>query len=120
MSKTDDAAWTPDAPEKAEGAPAPGGFPALVFDPAPYMEFLDDPELGEDQKVLLLGALWAVIADFINLGFRIHPVQQAIAERANCALASDSPGMVGCKDHFRKNSKNGRAVADGKRRKGDS
>ncbi len=42
-----------------------------------YQTFLDDPALTPNQKEEIVGALWTIITAFVELGFGVHPVQQA-------------------------------------------
>ncbi|MFH1555502.1 MAG: hypothetical protein ABII76_11630 [Pseudomonadota bacterium] len=83
------------------------GFPALVFDPAEYRKFVEDSDLTDAQQQELLGALWVIIVGFVDLGFHIHPVQQALDARegdvnkTQVALAADSPPMVSCGHAFK-------------------
>lgn len=42
-----------------------------------YQSYLDDPSLSPDQKKEIIGALWTIITAFVELGFGVHPVQQA-------------------------------------------
>jgi hypothetical protein len=49
----------------------------LEIDLDHYQSYLDDPALTPDQKEEILGALWTIITAFVELGFGVHPVQQA-------------------------------------------
>jgi hypothetical protein len=42
-----------------------------------YQSYLDDPALTTGQKEEIVGALWAIISAFVELGFGVYPVQQA-------------------------------------------
>lgn len=42
-----------------------------------YQGYLNDPSLTPDQKAEIIGALWTIISAFVELGFGVHPVQQA-------------------------------------------
>ena len=57
------------------------GFAPLQFDPAPYRAHVADLGLDADHEVELLRTLWAIMSSFVDLGFRIHPVQQALSAR---------------------------------------
>jgi hypothetical protein len=78
------------------------GFPALSFDPAEYRKFVEDSDLSEAQQQELLEAVWVIIVGFVDLGFHIHPVQQALDAREgdvnknHARLAADSAPMVSC------------------------
>jgi hypothetical protein len=43
-----------------------------------YEALLLDPRLDAEQRAAFLAALWSVIVTFIDLGYRVHPVEQAI------------------------------------------
>lgn len=49
----------------------------LEVDPEYYQGYLDDPALTPEQKAEIVGALWTIISAFVELGFGVHPVQQA-------------------------------------------
>ncbi|WP_282091461.1 hypothetical protein [Epibacterium ulvae] len=51
--------------------------PYLEIDTERYQAHLDDPSLSAEQRDEILVALWAIISAFVELGFGIHPVQQA-------------------------------------------
>lgn len=63
-----------DAIEKAFTSPSAS---SLEVDVERYQAFLDDSSLTHDQKVETLRAFWLVISTFVELGFGVHPVQQA-------------------------------------------
>ncbi len=54
--------------------------PSVAFNAAPYMRYLEDSDLPDADKQALLEALWRVVSGFVELGFGVHPVQQAQAE----------------------------------------
>jgi hypothetical protein len=91
-----------DAPPS--GAPP---YPALSFDPEPYAQYLDDCELTEAQKQEFLEALWSILVAFVDLGFSVHPVQQALegVNTSSAAVEPDSATMLGCKKSFEATSK---------------
>lgn len=45
-----------------------------------YQSLLDQAELTSEQRIEFLEAIWSIIVAFIDLGFDVHPVQQAAAE----------------------------------------
>ncbi|MEQ8342214.1 MAG: hypothetical protein RLP08_03420 [Marinovum algicola] len=49
----------------------------LEIDLDHYQSYLDDPDLTADQKTEIVTALWAIITAFVELGFGVHPAQQA-------------------------------------------
>jgi hypothetical protein len=48
-----------------------------VFDYALYESYLADSGLSDAEKQEFLNALWAIIVSFVDLGFGVHPLQQA-------------------------------------------
>lgn len=55
----------------ATSAPAK---PSLGIDAEYYQSFLDDYDIPDAQKRELIEALWAIIVQFIDLGFGVHPI----------------------------------------------
>ena len=51
--------------------------PVLKLDPDLYQEYLDDAGLSETDRQEFLTTLWAILCQFAELGYRIHPVQSA-------------------------------------------
>lgn len=51
--------------------------PALTIDYALYEKHLDECDLTDEQKQEFLETLWSVIVGFVDLGFGVHPLQQA-------------------------------------------
>lgn len=49
----------------------------LEIDLEHYQSYLDDSSLTPDQKAEFMGELWIIISAFVELGFGVHPVQQA-------------------------------------------
>lgn len=49
----------------------------LEIDLEHYQGYLDDPSLTPEQKIEFLGALWTIVSAFVELGFGVHPAQQA-------------------------------------------
>ena len=52
----------------------------IEFDIEKYRPHLEDVDITEDQKQELLEALWMIMTSFVDLGFQIHPVQQACGQ----------------------------------------
>jgi hypothetical protein len=55
---------------------------AIELDVAKYEALLADSDLSEDQKTEILQTLWEIIVTFVDMGFGLHPVQQACGEKA--------------------------------------
>ena len=62
--------------------------PEVLIDYSRYEAYLDSVDLSDDQKQEFLGTLWNIIAAFVDLGFGVHPLQQAA--RAD----SDTSGLL--------------------------
>lgn len=82
MNRFDDAAneERSDIPERSSSPEADLSgetYPALRLDVALYQDYLDDPSMSEQDKHELITALWSIVVSFVDLGFGIHPLQQA-------------------------------------------
>lgn len=53
------------------------GFAPLTLDVELYQSYIDDPSMSEADKRELIETLWSIIVNFVDLGFGIHPLQQA-------------------------------------------
>lgn len=58
----------------------PHQFPTLSIDWDLYGSMLDESDLTDEQKRELIESLWAIVLTFVDLGFGIHPLQQACGE----------------------------------------
>lgn len=58
-------------------------WPALQLDVEYYQAFLDDADIPDEQKKELIETLWNIVVTFVDLGFGIEPVQQAIEAGQN-------------------------------------
>ncbi len=68
----------------------------LEIDLEHYQGYLDDPALTPEQKEEIMGALWTIISAFVELGFDVHPVQQACGKhgtKLDQTANSESTGM---------------------------
>lgn len=59
------------------------GRPVVTFDVSRYEHFLEDQGLNAEQKRAMLEALWSIIVSFVDLGFGVHPVQQACGQNGD-------------------------------------
>lgn len=59
------------------------GYPVLTFDADDYREYVQDMNLSDSQEQELLGALWSIIVQFVDLGFEIEPVQRTKSITSN-------------------------------------
>lgn len=55
--------------------------PQVSVDLQRYAHFLEDADLTEKQRREFLKALWSIICSFVELGFHVHPIQQAAASK---------------------------------------
>jgi hypothetical protein len=55
----------------------------LTFEASSYMEYADDLELTEAQKVEFLQTLWNIMAAFVNAGFAVDSVIPALMQKAS-------------------------------------
>ena len=49
----------------------------VEFDYELYAHHLDGEDMSEEEKRECLEALWLILSEFVALGFKVHPVQQA-------------------------------------------
>lgn len=96
----------PDDIHKTPGG-TEAGFAPLTFDPTAFIAYVEDADLTEAQQYELLGAVWAIMVAFVDVGFGIHPVQQALDKsQAGAGLPPlDASVMLSCKDDFSKHAK---------------
>lgn len=52
-------------------------FTNIKIDVKRFEPYLDDPELTQAEREELLETIFAIVLSFVDLGFGIHPVQQA-------------------------------------------
>ena len=72
-----------DAPEKPQ-------FPTLSIDYELYQHYLDHADLTEEQKREFLETLWNIIVSFVDLGFGVHPLQQATSKSDEIACGQNA------------------------------
>ena len=51
--------------------------PTLSIDVARYQEYLDGSDLTPEQKEEFLQAVWSIVVTFVELGYGVHPLQEA-------------------------------------------
>ncbi|MCB2014876.1 MAG: hypothetical protein KDE67_08265 [Sphingobium sp.] len=67
----------------------------IQFDAREYAHFLADLDLTEAQKLEYIETLWTIVLHFIDMGFGIHPIQQACGQFSeNLALCPDADSDV--------------------------
>ena len=91
-----------------ERAPTPQTL-AIQFDARAFAHFLAESDLTEAQKLEYIQTIWTIALQFIDLGFGIHPIQQACGQFDDVAALGgeadsdvvDSPHSEFCKDFER-------------------
>lgn len=64
----------------------------LEVDVERYEAYLDDPSLSQEQKAEFIEALWTIVTAFVELGFGVHPVQQACGQIENGTDPAETAG----------------------------
>ena len=65
--------------EKSDGkSPRNTKRPSLTIDYALYWHYLDNSDLSDAQKRDWLDDFWIIIVSFVDLGFDVQPLQQAV------------------------------------------
>ncbi|MEM7544171.1 MAG: hypothetical protein AAF367_01420 [Pseudomonadota bacterium] len=54
--------------------------PRLEIDWDVYLPFFEDEDISDEDKRQLIEALWSIVVSFVDLGFGVHPVQQACGQ----------------------------------------
>lgn len=74
---------------------------ALTFDVEAYLHYAQEFDLTEAQSRELLGTLWSCMLGFVDLGFRIHPIQharEAVHEPSKSLSADSGRGLASIAD----------------------
>jgi hypothetical protein len=69
--------------------------PTLTVDVALYQSYLEDSGLSEAQKEEFLRALWCIVVSFVELGFNVHPLQEACGQK-ELASTQHAPNALDC------------------------
>lgn len=72
--------YVPDLGVALERAASKAEARNVEIDVEKYQAYLDDPSLSDDQKEEIIHALWTIIMAFVELGFGVHPTQQACGQ----------------------------------------
>ena len=91
------------------------GFAPLKLDVELYQSHLDDPSIEEADKRELIEVLWSIMVSFVDLGFGIHPAQQArephdVGDEIAEGLESSASAMISS-THADKETERATAVA---------
>lgn len=62
--------------------------PSLTIDWELYGEYLEDSDLSGGQKREFIETLWSIVVAFVDLGFGVHPVQQACEQNQKSGIPS--------------------------------
>jgi hypothetical protein len=60
--------------------------PIVTVDVEKYQSYLDGSNMTDRQKEEFLQALWSVMVTFVELGFRVHPLQEVCGKGSGHAL----------------------------------
>ena len=69
--------------EMVERAATSGPHKRLQVDVERYQSYLDDPEMTDAERRQVIEALWIIVSSFVELGFQVHPTQQACGKVEN-------------------------------------
>ncbi|WP_300071798.1 hypothetical protein [uncultured Ruegeria sp.] len=89
--KDQDFTNAPDLGEALEKASKRSGLRTVEIDVERYQAYLDDPALSDAQREDIIQALWTIIVAFVELGFGVHPVQQACGQPEKELDPADKP-----------------------------
>lgn len=78
----------------------------LEVDVQRYQEYLDDPTLSDGERAQIIEALWAIISGFVELGFDVHPVQQACGKVENSLEQDGFSDSTEVQSEHQKNEEN--------------
>lgn len=53
---------------------------SLQIDCEKWQGYLDDPTLSQEQKEQIITSIWQIMMAFVDLGFEVHPVQEACGQ----------------------------------------
>lgn len=56
--------------------------PTLSIDIDRYQDYLDGADLTPEQKEEFLRAMWSIVVTFVELGYGVHPLQEACGQAA--------------------------------------
>ena len=58
----------------------PEAPPSLTIDWQAYAAMLEESDWSDEQKRELVETLWSIVVAFVDLGFGVHPAQQACGQ----------------------------------------
>jgi hypothetical protein len=66
--------------------------PMLTIDVERYQEYLDGSGLTPEQKEEFLKAAWSIVVTFVELGYGVHPLQEACGK--DCETGGPRPSTA--------------------------
>lgn len=58
----------------------------IQFDAYEFLHHLEECDLTEEQKIEYLQTVWSIVLQFVDLGFGLHPIQQACGQNEDISL----------------------------------
>ena len=74
-------------------------FPALTFEADEFIQYVKDHDLSEAEAYEFLATVWVYVVAWVDMGFGIHPIQQAQKARTGAAQNGKSHGNNPALDH---------------------
>lgn len=68
------------APAADTETPYKPAVPALRFDWADWLPYLEDEDIPEEQKRALIETLWSIVVAFVDLGWQLNPKPEICGE----------------------------------------
>lgn len=93
---------TPDQPNRTDcddmGPPA--GSVGLSIDWERYGAYLEESDLSDEEKIEFIKTLWSIMVSFVDLGFRISPLDQVCEQNGEIRdfITDQHAEMVECPD----------------------
>lgn len=86
--------------------------PALTIDWELYEKYLEDSDLSDAEKHEFIETLWSIMVTFVDLGFGLHPLQQACEQQRDLGefVANTAPDMLGSQNHNQQETADGTAT----------
>ena len=102
-----------DDSEQHACASATAERPALTIDRELYEKYLEDSDLSDAEKREFIETLWSIMVAFVDLGFGLHPLQQACEQQRDFGefVANTAPDMLGSTDHNQQETADGTATS---------
>ncbi|MGH1414827.1 MAG: hypothetical protein ACRBB0_15170 [Pelagimonas sp.] len=54
----------------------PPSNPALICDWQEWLPYIEESDLGDDQKRQMIETLWSIVLGFVDLGWELHATSQ--------------------------------------------